>query len=1222
MAVTDSNGITRLIADGAQTSFAFDFEVTSVNENFEPLVDESLGVFLFDGISEAGQTIGVDYTVDLISNTVIFFTPPPQGTIVTILLDSQQVQETVFQEGTRLPAKSLEAQLDHATRIGISQENRLNRAVKLISSQPVQGEITINEDNDNYLLALDFAGQQVVPKSAEEVLDVRFFRLSEPIIPNRLIQILNESEGTSSAIGDVLGQITIYGSSLTFNSTIFGRAIAFGIDPRVGTFNEVEIVVDDTALPLNPILGIDVDGGKLRLYPVENTGGGGGGIDLDNPIADRLTKVKDGTTIESSSFVREDNDKLTVLDETITLEKDTTNKSTGERQLRAVALGFEAAVGTYTSIRFSIDESLLAGGEILSIVNNGGALTLVPTENTGGVELENPVPDTFTRVKDDGTIEGDDLLKKNVGGELDIKGAAYTHDDTDGSGRRIRKSIDVAVGDYDEIKTSIDENNLVGGEVMGVAFNAADNRVELSPVPQTGGVELENPVPDTFTRVKDDGTIEGDDLLKKNVGGELDIKGAAYTHDDTDGSGRRIRKSIDVAVGDYDEIKTSIDENNLVGGEVMGVAFNAADNRVELSPVPQTGGVELENPVPDTFTRVKDDGTIEGDDLLKKNIDGKLEIKGDSHIYDDTGGSGRKVEKNVDMSIGGYSQIRMQVDETLLDDPTLVAMQRDQTDPNKVNEFPVFLNLQPPLILDDPIPNRLTYVVDDNTLRSCEKFEESGGEARILDDTVVFDDPASGRAVAHTIDMATGAYDAVRTSIDENNLVGGEVMGVTFNAAENRVELSPVPQTGGGVELENPIIGRYPVITGDNTLGSGILLEGIIDGEKTAFSTSLAAVSLIMYTGVTSYARMSIVPAQEPFSIRWDVAPEKVEDEQVLQLRKDSVNELRIVATDQFQVPPTELYHVNAGGGTPENVPAFVGHQDVDAEKFVDDSELNQGMDKWEDLELESLLLRRHSATSSSVPIVSGEVTIDVSEAKSFFTVFDGDIDTLTIENATIGSSFVWVLETLGGIDFKIDWDTSIYFADSLPFQSTALDGEVDVLAFENMGAFWFAQHVLDAVSVEIGQVIVINGADLGNIVTASGTGTVVQTTGDARVDAGQLQNATLESHTYRRYALTDNVLPINAGVVSIDVLDGKTYTVNVDEDIVELDVDNNFDRARNANFSFFCEETADGFSYNFGSEFIYDKSSLPEDSVNGGFKLFVCNWLPALQLWHAYRQQ
>ncbi len=907
MVVSSENGITRLLADGQQTVFVYDFEIASVNVNFTIQVEKALGVYLFDGDAQETQQLDVDYSVDAVGNTVTFVVPPPNGTIVTIVLEAELLQETVYQEGGRFPGKSHEAELDWSRRNDISQQNQLNRGVKLIASQATQEEFTANAETDGYILVLDVATQQFVAKNSDDVLDSsKFFKLVGDITPERLIKILSSNEGTSSNIGDSGGKILIYDNGLVF-APPGGVTRALGIDFTVGNYTGVAFSIDNTVLPDNPILGIQNDGSGIRFVAVENFGSGGGGIDLDNPVANRITKVQDGSTIESADHLEEVDDKIKLLD-------------------------------------------------------------------------------------------------------------------------------------------------------IGI------------------------------------------------------------THKDTT--------------------------------------------------------------------------------------------------------SGREVEDKIDLTLGTFDTIENQIDETLLDDDTVIGVRNDPLNPGKVIKEARKIVLSGGIDLIDPVPGQHTVTVDASTIKSSTLLGEVGDKIHVAGDSITYKDTTSGREVESLIDLSSGAYEKVLFSVDENTMVGGEFVRISFDAFQRALVLNAaVPPGDAGLQLDIAIIGRYTYVTGDNSVTSGVLLEGIIDGQKTVFSTAISANTITFYSSTSSFFHMSFVPGT-PFKTRWDISPEKVEDGQVVQIVKDSFDEYRFVAVDLKEAPVTQLYHVQPGGGVSGNVPAFEGHQEIDTEKYVDDSALASGAGVWDGVELESIFVRRNAATSASAAINTGEVTIDVSKGKSFFTVFDEDIDVLNIENFDEGSTFLWVLETYGGLDFKITWNADIYFADGLQFQSTALDGEVDAIKFERRNTFWFAEHVLDCVSVTLGEVLILNGADLGNVVTVAGTGLLVQATGETRIDAGTIQKATLSSVLYRRIAYTNIDVALAGGSVPIDVAMGRTYSVDVDDNVLELDVEDNFDRAKDANFTLFCEETDDGFTYNFGADWIYDNSSLPEASVTGGFKFFVCHWKPALQLWYAFRQQ
>lgn len=472
------------------------------------------------------------------------------------------------------------------------------------------------------------------------------------------------------------------------------------------------------------------------------------------------------------------------------------------------------------------------------------------------------------------------------------------------------------------------------------------------------------------------------------------------------------------------------------------------------------------------------------------------------------------------------------------------------------------------------------------------------------------------------LDFTIGTYDDMEISIDNSDLPPNPVLGIAVNGGT--VKLEPVENTGG-IEATDPIPGRFTKFKDDNSIESTDMLETdqIDEGLNTAIALSLATRNRFTFYK-TAEEQVKIGATEGKFYlVDWDL-PEDAQEGDILKLAVDAPTKYRIIAEP---APTTELWHVNDEGGTPENVPTFLGHQEVDAKKYVEDSALTNRAGTFSDLDLTSVTYKRCAITSANTVITAGVLTVDLALARTFFAVLDQDVTSIVILNYDVGSDFALILETLAPAvsmsQRDISWTQDFRFPDDLQWQSTSLTGEIDVLHFDRLTDFWLVEQAVDSAILNVGDVVVINGDLLGNVKTISGNGVVVEATGMSYFgNDGTANNFLFRKITYKRLAVTPTPASIVSGVVSIDVLLGNSYDVSVDENITEINVNANFDRSKTATFGLFLEETAAGFAYNFGSEFIYDESTFPEESIAGGFKRFLGQWEPALQKWHTYTQQ
>ena len=126
MTVTTTRNIINQDADGVATEFAYDFIIP----------DAENGKIYFDGTE---QTAGFTFTGlgNPAGGTVIFDTPPPAGTTISILRVMPENQLVDYQPYDPFPANTHEAALDKLTMIDQQQQEQINRAYKApVGSEP------------------------------------------------------------------------------------------------------------------------------------------------------------------------------------------------------------------------------------------------------------------------------------------------------------------------------------------------------------------------------------------------------------------------------------------------------------------------------------------------------------------------------------------------------------------------------------------------------------------------------------------------------------------------------------------------------------------------------------------------------------------------------------------------------------------------------------------------------------------------------------------------------------------------------------------------------------------------------------------------------------------------------------------------------------------------------------------------------------------------------
>lgn len=113
MTITTETNTIDYIADGAITDYGYNF----------PIFLESWVRVYFDGVLQLDTL----YTVDLLTQTVTFLSPPANGVALTLIREVPQTQEIDYIEGDSFPADTHESALDKLTMLVQQVQEELDR---------------------------------------------------------------------------------------------------------------------------------------------------------------------------------------------------------------------------------------------------------------------------------------------------------------------------------------------------------------------------------------------------------------------------------------------------------------------------------------------------------------------------------------------------------------------------------------------------------------------------------------------------------------------------------------------------------------------------------------------------------------------------------------------------------------------------------------------------------------------------------------------------------------------------------------------------------------------------------------------------------------------------------------------------------------------------------------------------------------------------------------
>ncbi len=514
-------------------------------------------------------------------------------------------------------------------------------------------------------------------------------------------------------------------------------------------------------------------------------------------------------------------------------------------------------------------------------------------------------------------------------------------------------------------------------------------------------------------------------------------------------------------------------------------------------------------------------------------------------------------------------------------------------------------HLQPPIN-----PNALVKIIDDKFGTSA-AISDIGGVITVFDDSITFSQ--GGRDIALGFDLLTGTYTAAEFSIDDSTLAANQVLGVTGDGT--KLTFSPVENTGG-IGMEAPIVDRITKVLNDGAITSTPFFQRQFLDRETLYAEQLETpTEIVFYKDDDNFVTLGAETGRV-YSLSFDIS-EEANTGSVLELIKDSEVAYRV---SDRQPLPSELLHVNPAGGTPQNTPTFIGHQEIEPEKFVDDSALTSGGGNFIDLTLESVNEALEAESVLGTAIVSGVLTLNVRNSNIFFVPFVEDVTSLVIENALDGNHFVLILETRDTLGNAFTWAPEFLFEDGIAWQSSATAGEVDILMFKIFLGEWYVDPLADAMEYTVSQVIGVETEQGGNVSVLSGDGTVVLATGSARVEDDVMQSVVVTDARELQEADAMSASSIVAGVVDIDLDVARVWEVDVDEDITEINITNSFSQGEGQQFFVKFNETDNDYTYGFGSDFLHENGTLPSDSVSGQLKGYVFSWFPSIQRWFSIR--
>lgn len=152
------------LGDGSQTQFPYQFRILS---------DSDVSVYLLDNGEEVLQVLNTDYSVTGVSDVgggnVVFNTAPSSNVVVTIVRDSDALQQETYVENDSFPAASHEIALDRAAIVSQSKQEQVDRAIKVRASTNMTSFDTtlpfITPEMGGYLVAVkaDATGFELVP---------------------------------------------------------------------------------------------------------------------------------------------------------------------------------------------------------------------------------------------------------------------------------------------------------------------------------------------------------------------------------------------------------------------------------------------------------------------------------------------------------------------------------------------------------------------------------------------------------------------------------------------------------------------------------------------------------------------------------------------------------------------------------------------------------------------------------------------------------------------------------------------------------------------------------------------------------------------------------------------------------------------------------------------------------------------------------------------------